>query len=730
MPQAPHSEFGDVNQRTDNASAQATGDTDARSGTLSGAGGGNAGNGVPAILRPKVWLPGLLLVIATLLAYAPAWHGKPIWDDEAHLARPELHSLSGLLRTWIEPGATQQYYPLVYSVFWVEHRLWGDSTLGYHLLNILLHASSALLLLLILHRLAVPGAWLAAAIFALHPVQVESVAWMTELKNTLSGLLFLSSLWAYLHFDQSRSRRWWTLAAGLFVLGLTAKTAIATLPAALLVLLWWQRGSLSWKSDVRPLLPFFAVGLLAGLFTAHIERKLFGAEGWEFNYSFLQRCLLAGHSLWFHLGLLFWPTHLTFMYPRWDISQSVGWQYVYPGTMLLLLAGCWVLRRWNRGPLAALLWFAGLLFPALGFFNAYSFRYSFVNDHHQYLACIGMIVLVSAGLAGLLGRWGLWGRTPGHLLCLALLGTLAGLTWQQSRMYTDMETLWRTTIAKNPTCWMAHNNLGNLLLQRGQVDDALACFEKALELQPLFAEAHTDLAYALLRKGRVDEAILHSRKAIAIQPACVEAYNNLGRGLLQKGQVDAALASFQTALKLRPDNATAHNNLGKALLLKGREDEAIAHFEAALAIQPTNAPAHNNLATLLLQKGQVGQAMAHYEAAVAIQPDNAAILNSVAWVLATCPEAAARNGARALELAQQAVRLSGRSNPWTLATLGAACAEAGRFPEAVAAAQEALGLVNAQPNTTLSNLLQTQIGLYQAGSAFRDPDQIKTAPKP
>ena len=184
------------------------------------------------------------------------------------------------------------------------------------------------MLLLILRRLAVPGAWLAAAVFALHPIQVESVAWMTELKNTLSGLLFLGSVWAYLRFDASRSRRWWALAAALFALGLSAKTAIATLPAALAVLLWWRHGPLSWEKDIRPLLPLFVLGLLAGLFTAHIERRLFGAEGSEFNFSFLQRCLIASHSLWFHLSKLFWPAGLCFMYPRWDVQPMDVWPYL------------------------------------------------------------------------------------------------------------------------------------------------------------------------------------------------------------------------------------------------------------------------------------------------------------------------------------------------------------------------------------------------------------------
>jgi len=719
-----------VNQRTDHATAASTGAASSPSASASRAGGVSLGSSAAAIRRPEIWLPGLLLVLATLLAYYPAWLGKPVWDDDAHLARPELHSLSGLVRTWIEPGATQQYYPLVYSVFALEHWLWGDFTLGYHLLNIFLHGCSALLLLFILRRLAVPGAWLAAAIFALHPIQVESVAWMTELKNTLSGLLFLSSTAAYLRFDECRNRRWWLLAAVLFALGLTAKTAIAPLPTALVVVLWWRRGALSWRNDLLPLVPMFALGLAAGLFTARIERSLFGAQGWEFNFSFLQRCLMAGHSLCFHLGKFFWPAHLAFMYPRWSINPSHVWSYLYPAAIGLLLAVGWALRRWSRAPLAALLWFAALLFPALGFFNAYSFRYSFVNDHHQYLACIGLAVLAAAGLATLLGRWGWWGRAPGYLVCLGLLGTLAGLTWHQSGMYADLETLWRTTIARNPTCWMAYNNLGNLLLRQGDVDAAIVQFQRALALDPLSPEAHTDLGYALLSKGMVDEAILHSRKALELQPSSVEARNNLGRGLLQKGQVDAALTSFEEAVKLSPRNASVRNNLGKALLINGRTDEAIAQFEAALALEPTNAPAHNNLATLLLEQGRVDQALAEYRTAATLQPNSAAILNSVAWVLATCPAAAARDGARALELAQRAVLLSNRRNPWMLMTLAAADAEVGQFPDAVATAQEALALAGAQPNTTLSNLLQTQIGRYQTGSAYRDLDQIKAAPKP
>ncbi len=270
------------------------------------------------------WICALLLVLVTVLAYQPAWNGKPIWDDDAHITKPELRSLGGLARIWMEPGAAQQYYPLVHSFFWVEHRVWGDRTLGYHLINLLLHAGCALLLVKILRRLEVPGAWLAAAIFALHPVEVESAAWIAELKNTLSGVCCLGAALAYLNFDRNRKWTFYAGALGLFMLGLMSKTVIATLPATLLVIFWWQRGRLSWNQDVLPLLPFFAAGIVAGLFTAWMERAFIGAEGSDFNLSAIQRCLIAGRAFWFYLGKLFWPAHLIFIYPRWNVSRAVS----------------------------------------------------------------------------------------------------------------------------------------------------------------------------------------------------------------------------------------------------------------------------------------------------------------------------------------------------------------------------------------------------------------------
>ena len=362
----------------------------------------------------KHWLFAAALVLAVLFVYQPAWHGGFIWDDDAHVTRPELRSWHGLYRIWFDLGATQQYYPLLHSAFWLEHKLWGDATLGYHLVNILLHATAAVLVALILRRLAIPGAYLAAAIFALHPVQVESVAWITELKNTLSAVFYLGAMLVYLRFDQTRKTPlyWWAL--GLFVLGLLSKTVTATLPAALLVIFWWRQGRLSWRRDVVPLLPFFGLGAAAGVLTAWVERKLIGAEGAAFELTIIERCLIAGRAIWFYLGKLVWPAELIFIYPRWHVSQAIWWQYLFPAAALLLLAVLWGLRRRWRGPLAGLLFFVGTLLPVLGFCNVYPFIYSFVADHFQYLASLGMITLASAGVALLLERWRLWGRPAAY----------------------------------------------------------------------------------------------------------------------------------------------------------------------------------------------------------------------------------------------------------------------------------------------------------------------------
>ncbi|MGA2177098.1 MAG: tetratricopeptide repeat protein [Verrucomicrobiota bacterium] len=575
-----------------------------------------------------------LLLIATVVAYQPAWNGKPIWDDAAHLTYPELRSLTGLVRIWTEPGVTQQYYPVAFSVFWVEHKLWGDATLGYHLVNILLHVTAALLLLKILQTLQVPAAGLAAAIFALHPVEVETVAWISELKNTLSAVCYFGSALAWLRFDRTRNKAAYAVALVLFVLGLMAKTVIASLPAALLVVFWWRRGKLSWKQDVLPLTPFFAAGITAGLFTSWMERQFVGAHGAVFNYSIVERFLIAGRAIWFYLGKLFWPTDLIFSYPRWKISQTAGWQYVFPAAAAALLGAMWGLRRRARGPLAALLFFIGTLFPALGFFNVFPFKYSFVADHFQYLASVGPIVAASVGLHTLFGgmreRRLVWERA----FCAILLAALGLLTWRQSRMYGDIETLWRTTIERNPESWFAQNDLGAVLYEKGQVDQAIVRFRASLAIQPDDnAEAENNLGAALEKKGQVNEAIIRFRKAVASRPHFAEAHRNLGNCLLRQGQVDEALFHFRAAVAIRPDSPQLHSTLANVLLQYGRVDEAIIQYQEALELHPDDDQAHYNLGIALRQRGQSDEAILQFQKAVAIRPDFAEAQNNLGHCL-------------------------------------------------------------------------------------------------
>jgi Flp pilus assembly protein TadD len=569
------------------------------------------------------WLWGLLLLAATLFAYAPAWNGQPLFDDDKHMTRPDLRSATGLLRIWTQPGATVQYYPIVYTVYWLEHFLFGDSAPGHHLLNILLHFFSALLIVRILQRLGIPGAWLAGGIFALHPVMVESVAWISEMKNTLSGVFCLAAALTYLKFDGERTRKHYTAAFFLFLLGLLAKSAIITLPAALLVVFWWKRGSIAWKRDVLPLLPFFALGIISGLFTIWVERRFIGAEGSEFNLAFIDRCLIAGRAIWFYLSKLLWPANLVFIYPRWNIDAFAAWQYLFPAAYLLAAVLFWRLRGYSRAPLGVLLYYTIMLFPTLGFFNVYWFRYSFVADHFQYLAAIGPM---AAGAAIMVQGSGLMNKELRRLmlplLCGILLSVLLLLSWKQSGMYTDAETLYRTIITKNDNCWMAHNNLGLLLRKAGRTAAAMAHYRKALKLNPDFAETHNNLGVLLKNMGRTDEAMTHYRKALELNPNYKDAHNNLGLLFADIRRTDEAMVHYRKALEINSNYTEAHNNLGILLAEMGRTDEAMAHFLKALELSPNSADAHYNLYVLLANMGRTNEADFHYRRAMELKPEN------------------------------------------------------------------------------------------------------------
>jgi tetratricopeptide (TPR) repeat protein len=579
----------------------------------------------------------LFLAAATVLAYQQAWHAGFIWDDDIYVTENKLLTApDGLKRIWFSLDSPSQYFPLVYTTFRLEHALWGLHPAGYHWVNILLHVANALLVWRLLMLLRVPGAWLAAALFALHPVHVESVAWITERKNVLMGLFFLLSLLAWVRFLEAPSRQRWksyALALGFYALALLSKTTACTLPAALLLILWLKGTRIDWRR-LGQIVLFVMLGIAMGLVTVWWERHHQGTQGELFEIGLPERFLVAGRALWFYLGKLLWPANLVFSYPRWTISAGNLFDYAWLLAAAALAAVIYFARRHlGRGPEVAALFFGATLSPMLGFIMLYTFRYSFVADHYQYLASIGPLALVAAGVTRAFDLLGQRKRFPKGVSFGVLLIPLGLLTWRQCAMYADSDTLWWTTIARNPQSWMAHNNIAISLLGKGRVEEAIVHYNKALELDPNYSEAHYNLANALLRLGRTDEAVAHYEKALELNPNNTPAHYNLAAVLVQSGRVDAAIDHYNRLLEKNPNHAAGHNNLGATLARIGRVDEAVAHYLKALELDPNNADAHYNLGNVWVRRGRVDEAIAHYNKVLELNPSSAAAHNKLSSIL-------------------------------------------------------------------------------------------------
>jgi tetratricopeptide (TPR) repeat protein len=548
----------------------------------------------------------------TVIAYQPVWHAGFIWDDVDSLTNnPVIKSADGLYQMWFTAG-TSDYYPMTSSMLWVEWRIWGDHPLGYHLVNVLLHAFTTVLLWRLLQRLKIPGALLAAAIFALHPVNVESVAWVSEGKNTLCMFFYASALLSWLEFEDTGQLRWYWLALAGFALAIFSKSAVAPLPLVFLGLAWWRRGRVGW-TDVRRIVPFFVIAAALCCVTVwfHYNRAI--SHEVVRTDGFWSRLAGAGWAVWFYLYKALLPVGLAFVYPRWQINVRNLLTYVPLLLLVAVFVFCWRHRRtWGKPLLFGLAYFVVMLLPVLGFLNIYFMRYSLVADHWQYFAIIAPIALAAVVIV----------RKP--ILAAALLLALGALTWQQCRMYANDETLWQTTLKQNPGCWMAYGNLGHIYSQQGRTDEAFAYFQKALEINPRDAEAHSNVGTFLERQGRLDEAMAQYREALQANSDYAPAHNKLGLALFHLGKVDEAIAHYQKTLQFDSNNPTAHNNLGIALMQKNRVDEAIIQFQEALQINPKNPNAHNNLGMALLQKGRVDDAITQFQQALQINPDSAA----------------------------------------------------------------------------------------------------------
>jgi protein O-mannosyl-transferase len=609
---------------------------------------------VPRANLRSVALPAVLIAVAVLLVYTPAMRGGYLWDDARYVSEnPVLRNADGLSDIWTDLGATVQYYPMVFTTFWIEYHLWQLDTLGYHLVNIVLHVLTAVLLGCILRRLAVPGAWLAAAVFALHPLQVESVAWITERKNVLAGAFYMASALSYLHFDpgmvtaNDERRRWrfWAFAGVFFLGALFSKTVACSLPAALLLVAWWKRGRLT-RRVVLPLLPLFAAGAVMARVTTWVEANNVRAVGRDWDLSFLERILIAGRALWFYIAKLILPLKLTFNYPRWEIDTGAWWQYVYPLAAVALVVALWRWRgRLGRGPLVAALFYGGTLLPALGFTDVYPMRYSFVADHFQYLAGIGPIVLACVYLARRLGGAGeatsrshprrQQAAPTGSFYALAgaILVVLAFLTVQQARIYKNWTTLWQDTLAKNPSSFLAHNNLGSTFIDSGQLDFAIKSFGNAVRIKSDFYEAQSNLGRALAAKGRLEEAETHSTEAVRLKPDSPEANYNLANVLAGRGKLAEALGYYEASLRLRPSQAIVQTNLANTLAQLGRFEEAVVQYREAIRLAPGDATSWANLGRAFLASGADGEAAEAFQQALRLAPRDASTHVNLGLVL-------------------------------------------------------------------------------------------------
>jgi len=574
--------------------------------------------------RTRLVLQLCLIVAMTMAAYFPALNAGFIWDDDRYVTNnPLLTAPDGLRRIWFSLDSPSQYFPLTYTSFRIERALWGLRPFGYHLTNLLLHIANALLLWRLLARLNVPGALLAAGIFALHPVQVESVAWITERKNLLMGFFFLLALIAWIAFVDERTRqrrRFYTLALVFYGLALFSKATACTLPAALVLILWLQEKPVN-RERLIQISPFVLLGLLMGLIVRWWERYHQGTYGAEFAIGLRERLLIASHAVWFYASKLIWPSKLTFTYPRWHVASNDPLAYGWLVGLIGIFAVIFFARRIvGRGPEVAVAFFIATLSPLLGFVMLYTFRYSFVADHYQYIASIGLIALLATTLSKLASkRRASWHLEVASAALLFLL--LGGLTWRQTKIYRNAETLWTDTLAKNPDSWSAHNNLGVDLLRKGQLDDAMIHFQKSLAIKPDHAEAQDNLGNVFFGKGQMDDAVAHYQKALEIKPDYASAHNNLGNVFLRRGEPNQSIAYYLKAIEIKPDLAEAHYNLALAYREEGKLEDAIRHYQRALVLRPAYAEAHYNLAEALLQLGRRDEATAHLTEALRIKPD-------------------------------------------------------------------------------------------------------------
>ena len=562
---------------------------------------------------PWLGLQTAVIVAAVMTIYWPALHGGWLWDDNVDITENlTTKSARGLWNIWFKPGTQPDYYPVKASVQWAQWHLWGTDTFGYHATNVMLHIASALLVWRLFDKLNLKLAWLGGLIFAVHPAQVESVAWIAELKNALSMPFFLLSAIFYLEYDVNRRRSNVVVSLGFFLLAMLTKPTMAMFPAVILGYARWKRGRVAWD-DLMASAPFFAVSLLLGVMTLTMEywyKHLHHQEMQSIPVGgFFSRVELMGLTLAFYAGKVVWPAGFLPMYPQWPVNPPSLPQFLPWLVLGGLLFWFWTERQsWGRDVLFGFGFFVIMVLPFLGALPASFMTFTWVMDHFLYIPILGLIGLAIAGLEQLMRIASKPVPFAVNGLLAAILGAMIVASRGCAEKFASSEALWSYTLTRYPNCWQAHNNLGTALARRGEMDGAVDQFEKALAINPNYAQARYNLGLILAQKGRIDDAMIQYQKALATDPGIAQAHNSLGDAFLRKGKMDEAMAEYQEALAIDPSLIQAHRSLGLVLSRKGEWDEAIAQFQDVLRLRPDSLAAQEDLARVeALARQQTGQ---------------------------------------------------------------------------------------------------------------------------
>jgi len=616
------------------------------------------------------WAYGLILFLSVLAIYSPMLWAGYIWDDDLVVtSNPCIVGPLGIKEIWTTSAA--DICPLTLSTFWLEHLIWGLTPGPYHFVNILLHGASTIVLWRVLRTLSLPGAWLGAALWALHPIEVESVAWIAEMKNTESGLFFLLAILFFLKWFKSRDPNNPRASYGNYAwmllfsfLAMASKSSTVVLPVVFCLCAWWIDGRWNWR-NLLSTAPMFGMSLAAAAVSIWTQsQQVVASSHAEWIRTWPERLSTAGDVVWFYLWKIIWPYPLINIYPRWQIDSGQWTSYLPSVAVMIVLFVLWLKRAsWSRPYFFAFSYFFVVLLPVLGLVTMTYARFSFVADHFQYLATMGPLALIGAGIARAIDfakPVKSWLRPAIYAGVLLVCGLLS---WNRAWAFENKGSIWSDTLRKNPTCWtgfnnmgdlflgrgdfdkaifffrkaialnprdeLAHNNLGVALSKSGRTDEAMVEFRVAMDINPNYSSAHINLGNYLTRKGQLDEAVAEYNKAVAINPNLQEGYNNLGNTLLRKGQTDEAIIQFKKALAIDPHLLASQINLGNALVKSGHADEAIPQFQTILKSNPKLAEVHAGLANAYLATSQIDEAIAQFQSCLATNPTDAVIYNSL-----------------------------------------------------------------------------------------------------